>query len=57
MQYFDRGNPRVQSVLSTLAQLASIPMPTEIPDLTASLDAVRALKASLEREQASSATR
>ena len=57
MQYFDRGNPQVQSVLSTLAQLASIPMPTEVPELTASLDAVRTLKASLEREQTSSAPR
>jgi hypothetical protein len=47
----------VQSVLSTLAQLASIPMPTEVPELTASLDAIRTLKASLEREQASSAPR
>lgn len=53
MQYFDRGNPQVQSVLSTLLSLASIPMPSEVPDLTASLDAVRALKASLERAQAS----
>jgi uroporphyrin-3 C-methyltransferase len=50
-QYFDRGNPQVQSVLSTLSSLAATPMPTEVPDLTASLDAVRALKASLERAQ------
>jgi uroporphyrin-3 C-methyltransferase len=57
MQYFDRGSPQVQSVLSTLAQLASIPMPNEVPDLTASLDAVRTLKASLEREQTPSAPR
>jgi uroporphyrin-3 C-methyltransferase len=57
MKYFDRGSPQVQSVLSTLAQLASIPMPTEVPELTASLDAIRTLKASLEREQASSAPR
>jgi uroporphyrin-3 C-methyltransferase len=52
MQYFDRRNPPVQSALATLSQLSSIAMPTEVPDLTASLDAVRALKASIERAQA-----
>jgi uroporphyrin-3 C-methyltransferase len=52
-QYFDRRNGHVQSALATMSQLSSIAMPTEIPDLTASLDAVRALKASIERAQAS----
>jgi uroporphyrin-3 C-methyltransferase len=52
-QYFDRRNAHVQSTLATMSQLSSIAMPTEIPDLTASLDAVRALKASIERAQAS----
>jgi uroporphyrin-III C-methyltransferase len=54
-QYFDHGSAQVQTTLATLGQLAAIAMPTEIPDLGASLDAVRALKASIERAQASTA--
>jgi uroporphyrin-3 C-methyltransferase len=50
-QYFDRRNPQVQSALATLAQLGAIAMPTDVPDLTASLDAVRTLKAALEHAQ------
>jgi uroporphyrin-3 C-methyltransferase len=48
-QYFDRQNRQVQAALATLAQLSAIPMPGETPDLAASLDAVRALKAAGER--------
>jgi uroporphyrin-3 C-methyltransferase len=54
MQYFDQRNPQVRTALATLSQLSAIAMPTEIPDVAASLDAVRALKASIERAQASS---
>ena len=48
-QYFDRRNRQVQAALATLGQLAAIAMPGEMPDLAASLDAVRALKAASER--------
>ena len=48
-QYFDRRNRQVQAALATLGQLAAIAMPGEMPDLAASLDAVRALKAAAER--------
>jgi uroporphyrin-3 C-methyltransferase len=49
--YFDKGNRQVQATLSTLAQLASIPMPGQMPDLSASLEAVRSLKAASDRAQ------
>ena len=49
--YFDKGNRQVQATLSTLAQLASIAMPGQMPDLSASLEAVRALKAASDRAQ------
>ena len=48
-EYFDRGNRQVQAALATLSQLSSIAMPGEMPDLSASLDAVRALKAAADR--------
>jgi uroporphyrin-3 C-methyltransferase len=48
-QYFDRQNRPVQSTLATLAQLSAIAMPGEIPDLTASLEAVRTLKDAADR--------
>ena len=44
-QYFDLQSKSVQAALATLAQQAAVPMPGEMPDLTASLDAVRTLKA------------
>src|SRR5690349_1652718 len=47
--YFDRRNRQVQSTLATLAQLSAISMPGEMPDLAASLDAVRALKSAADR--------
>jgi uroporphyrin-III C-methyltransferase len=48
-QYFDKQNRPVQSTLATLAQLSVIAMPGEIPDLTASLEAVRTLKDAADR--------
>lgn len=47
--YFDRRNRQVQSTLATLGQLSAIAMPGQMPDLAASLDAVRALKAAADR--------
>jgi len=52
-EYFDKGNRQVQSALATLAQLASTAMPGQMPDLSASLDAVRALKAASDRAPSS----
>lgn len=52
-EYFDRRNRQVQSTLATLAQLSSIAMPSEMPDLASSLDAVRTLKDAAERAPAS----
>jgi uroporphyrin-III C-methyltransferase len=48
-QYFDRQSRQVQLVLATLSQLAATAMPGEMPDLSASLDAVRLLKSAGER--------
>jgi len=48
-QYFDKQSRQVQSTLATLAQLSAIAMPGEIPDLTASLEAVRTLKDAADR--------
>ena len=47
--YFDKGSRPVQSTLATLSQLASIAMPGPMPDLSASLEAVRALTAASDR--------
>jgi len=48
-QYFDVQSKPVQVALATLAQHATIAMPGEMPDLAASVDAVRAVKAAGER--------
>jgi uroporphyrin-3 C-methyltransferase len=48
-EYFDARNRQVQLALATLAQLAATAMPGEMPDLSASLDAVRLLKAASDR--------
>jgi len=48
-RYFDPQNRQVRAMLATLAQLASTAMPGTMPDLAASLDAVRALNAAGER--------
>jgi uroporphyrin-III C-methyltransferase len=48
-QYFDLQSKPVQVALATLAQETAIAIPVEMPDLGASLDAVRALKVESER--------
>jgi len=48
-QYFDTRSKSVQAFMATLAQLATTPMPTEVPDVTASLTALRAVRATRER--------
>jgi uroporphyrin-3 C-methyltransferase len=47
--YFDVQSKPVQAALATLAQQAAVAMPGEMPDLAASVDAVRTLKAIAER--------
>lgn len=47
-QYFDMRTKPGQALQETLAQMLSTPMPDDLPDLGASLDAVRALKAAQE---------
>jgi uroporphyrin-3 C-methyltransferase len=48
-QYFDLQSKPVQAALATLAQHAALAMPGEMPDLAASIDAVRMLKAVADR--------
>jgi uroporphyrin-3 C-methyltransferase len=48
-QYFDTRTKSVQALVATLGQLAATPMPTEIPDVSTSLTALRTLKATRER--------
>jgi uroporphyrin-3 C-methyltransferase len=48
-QYFDTRTKSVQALSATLTQLAATPMPAELPDLAASLTAVRSVKATRER--------
>jgi len=47
----------VQAALATLAQQSAVPMPGEMPDLAASLDAVRTLKAVADRTPERAAAR
>jgi uroporphyrin-3 C-methyltransferase len=54
-QYFDTRSKSVQALQATLTQLAATPMPTELPDVAATLTALRAVKAT--RERPSSASR
>jgi uroporphyrin-3 C-methyltransferase len=56
-QYFDAKSRPVQVALATLAQQSAIAMPGEMPDLSASLDAVRALKTVAERAPERAAAR
>jgi len=51
-KYFDTRTKPVQATLDLLAQLTSTPLPDDLPDLNASLDAVRTLKATQERRTA-----
>ena len=48
-QYFDTRSKNVQSLQATLTQLAATPMAAELPDVAATLTALRAVKASRER--------
>jgi uroporphyrin-3 C-methyltransferase len=48
-QYFDTRTKSVQTLSAMLTQLAATPMPTELPDLSPSLTAVRSVKATRER--------
>jgi uroporphyrin-3 C-methyltransferase len=56
-QYFDLQSKPVQAALATLAQQSAVPMPGEMPDLAASLDAVRTLKAVADRTPERAAAR
>jgi uroporphyrin-3 C-methyltransferase len=56
-RYFDMRAKPVQGVSATLTQLAATPMPSELPDLTASLTAVRTLRATRERTAERAASR
>ena len=56
-QYFDTRSKGVQSLVSTLTQLAATPMPAELPDVSASLTAVRAVKAARERPSSQASPR
>ena len=48
-KYFDTRTKTVQATLELLAQMLATPLPDDLPDLNASLDAVRTLKATQER--------
>jgi len=56
-QYFDLQSKSVQAALAMLAQQSAVPMPGEMPDLAASLDAVRTLKAVADRTPERAAAR
>jgi uroporphyrin-3 C-methyltransferase len=47
-QYFDMRTKQGQALQETLSQMLNTPVPDDLPDLGASLDAVRALKAAQE---------
>jgi len=51
-KYFDTRTKPVQATLDLLAQMLATPLPDDLPDLNASLDAVRTLKATQERRAA-----
>ena len=50
--YFDTRTKPVQGLQTMLGQMLSTPLPDDLPDLAASLDAVRTLKAAQERRAA-----
>ncbi len=51
-KYFDTRAKPVQAVTASLTQLAATPMPAEVPDITATLTALRTVKATRERTPA-----
>jgi len=55
-KYFDTRNKTVQALMATLTQFGTVVMPTELPDVNASLTALRTVKASRERSGVSAAT-
>lgn len=55
-QYFDTRTRPVQQLVETLGQMLATPVPDDLPDLAASLDAVRTLKAAQERRTAGPTT-
>ncbi|MEP7058012.1 MAG: uroporphyrinogen-III C-methyltransferase [Caldimonas sp.] len=56
-QYFDPQSKPVQAALATLNAQATVAMPGEMPDLAASIDAVRTLKAVADRTPERAAAR
>ncbi len=56
-QYFDTRVKPVQAVSATLTQLAATPMPTDLPDLAASLTAMRTVRAARDRATGAAAGR
>ena len=48
-KYFDTRTKPVQALTSTLTQIGAVVMPAELPDINASLTALRTVKASRER--------
>jgi len=56
-KYFDTRAKPVQALTTTLTQLAATPMPVDVPDITATVTALRTLKATRERAPASGAAR
>ena len=56
-QYFDMRAKPVQAASATLAQLAATPMPKDLPDVAASLTAIRTVRAARERAPGAPAAR
>ena len=56
-QYFDTRAKPVQAVSATLTQLAATPMPRDLPDIAASLTAIRTVRAARERSPGAPAAR
>lgn len=56
-KYFDMRAKPVQAVSTTLTQLAATPLPADVPDIVATLTALRTVKAARERAPAPGAPR
>jgi uroporphyrin-3 C-methyltransferase len=54
-QYFDMRAKSVQTLVTTLGHLSATPMPAELPDVAATLTALRAVRATRERPSTQSA--
>jgi uroporphyrin-3 C-methyltransferase len=55
-KYFDARTKAVQALIATLTQVGTTAMPAELPDINASLTALRTVKASRERSSVRAAT-